>query len=164
MPHFLFSFPSTISSNQFQFLQRPRRNKLLGRALTVQRQSACLLGRVIHPRGAHIPCAWLSDNRGVTRGEGYQVQGGHWGCPLNFPSHPLLPLQGTRYKGPSRLTPPNRYHMSPALFVCSDLNGASTCISSSFSATLPLCHSYFLLTRTPFLCTYTALSWLFWSY
>ena len=63
VPHFLFSFPSTISSNQF--LQRPSRNKLLGRALTVQRQSGCLLVCVIHPRGAHIPCAWLSYNRGL---------------------------------------------------------------------------------------------------
>ena len=62
--------------------------------------------------------------------------------PLNF--HALLPLQGPE----SANTPkPVCYctKMSRALFACSGLDRAGTCIPSIFSAILPLCHSHFLL-------------------
>lgn len=83
VPHFLFSFPSTISSNQF--LQRPSRNKLLGRALTVQRQSKCLLVCVIHPVVPTFPAHGYH-----TTGAYWGLQGAYWGTtevPCHYLAH-----------------------------------------------------------------------------
>ena len=145
--------------------QRPHRNKVLGRALTVQRQSGCLLGCVIHLRlvygGLHslrlaiLQHGATGDYRGAT-GELLRY--------LATIVATKISMHSCRYKGPSRLKPPNRLPNEPRPFRLQVIWTAQAPASlRSFSATLPLCHRYFLLTRTPFLCTYTAPSWLFWS-
>lgn len=107
---FPFSFPSTtISLNQY-------RNKVgisLGRALTVQRQSGCLLGCVIRVRVVYGGPQFPAPGYRTTRGP-QGTTGGATGELLRYLATILatkLPCTpaATSYKGPSRLKPPNRF-------------------------------------------------------